>query len=326
MRLQSQHAPIIAAFAASAVVAASVVELVHRLFPGAANAFMQASESFAPYAACLVGVLAVLVFLRMRPDFKTSHDLASLAEFQKPYWAAPAPAKNMSPSQTVSEFLAANGVAVEGRAMDRDACTAAMARQLGEPWPGIERAPLHVKCLAAMAAVHGLGGRKGIGLRDGLTLRRDVAVAHASIDDVTALGAAVEAIVRRHLDNKAVAREIERIGRKHHYTATVLMRLTDWARKEGGVLPCAEFLWLKAVDRPLWYALNNVGRQSFHVEGAGAVAHFRAESTMCGPLTRPRVEKAVDGVVEVLKTRERGGGTAADAPVGRLAGRLEQPT
>jgi intracellular multiplication protein IcmP len=61
----------------------------------------------------------------------------------------------------------------------------------------------------------------------------------------------------------------------------------------GGVLAPAQFLWLRAEDRNLWYPLNNLGRRSFHAEGAGAMAHYLAEQAADKPLPIPRIDTAI---------------------------------
>ena len=44
-----------------------------------------------------------------------------------------------------------------------------------------------------------------------------------------------------------------------------------------GVLTSAEFIWLKPVNRTLFYFLNNYGRRTAWVECAGCVSHYAAE-------------------------------------------------
>lgn len=63
--------------------------------------------------------------------------------------------------------------------------------------------------------------------------------------------------------------------------------------RTNGVLACSDFLWLKTVDRPLWYMLQNVGRRAAFSEVAGAVAHWRIESRMQKRLMSPMIEEAV---------------------------------
>ncbi len=47
-----------------------------------------------------------------------------------------------------------------------------------------------------------------------------------------------------------------------------------------GVQASADFLWLKPIDRRLWYMLNTVGRQTPFAEVAGPYAHWLAEREM----------------------------------------------
>jgi hypothetical protein len=76
--------------------------------------------------------------------------------------------------------------------------------------------------------------------------------------------------------------------------------------REHGILASAEFLWLKEQDRVLWYALNNVGRKAFHVEGVGVMAHYASQmADPCRPLRDPDVGAAVSGVMEYFGLVER---------------------
>ena len=76
---------------------------------------------------------------------------------------------------------------------------------------------------------------------------------------------------------------------KHAWKCTALVATLRLARKEGGVLPTACFLWLKLVDRTLWYTLNNAGNAVSSVESAGVHAHYRAEIQSTIPLIRKNV-------------------------------------
>lgn len=63
-------------------------------------------------------------------------------------------------------------------------------------------------------------------------------------------------------------------------------------------LPSARFLWLKGVDRTLWYALHSADTAKVFVEGAGALGQARAEKRAVElklPLDRLMVKKAIDG-------------------------------
>lgn len=70
-------------------------------------------------------------------------------------------------------------------------------------------------------------------------------------------------------------------------------------------LPSARFRWLKGVDRTLWYALHSADTLKVFVEGAGVLAHARAESRarkLGLPCERLMVQKAVEGLQVELES------------------------
>ena len=93
---------------------------------------------------------------------------------------------------------------------------------------------------------------------------------------------------------------------QHAFVTTALMRGLAVAREEGGVLAPAQFAWLRGHDRTLWYPLNNLGRQSFHMEALGAMAHYKAEKMTQRPIPVPKVNFAVQTITEYMQsTRAR---------------------
>ena len=71
--------------------------------------------------------------------------------------------------------------------------------------------------------------------------------------------------------------------------------MLELARTDG-VLASAEFLWLKPLDRNLWYMLNCVGRQTPFPEISGPFAHWIVEKRLRRPLKVPMVAEAVDAL------------------------------
>ena len=57
-----------------------------------------------------------------------------------------------------------------------------------------------------------------------------------------------------------------------------------------------EFLWLKPMDRRLWYMLNCVGRQTPYSEAGGPFAHWRAEKVMGRRCLVPMIDEAIKGL------------------------------
>jgi hypothetical protein len=51
----------------------------------------------------------------------------------------------------------------------------------------------------------------------------------------------------------------------------------SWGGADAGIIPPTAYLWLKGVDRSLWYTLVNVGSPNYRIEGEGAIAQFWRE-------------------------------------------------
>lgn len=86
---------------------------------------------------------------------------------------------------------------------------------------------------------------------------------------------------------------------------TALLALYEAARTKG-VLPTAEFIWLKPVNRQLWYLLNNLGRRTAWPETAGLWGHYMTETAIAriDPASRgidePQVEEAVSALERAM--------------------------
>ncbi|MEM7680052.1 MAG: type IV secretion system protein [Pseudomonadota bacterium] len=102
------------------------------------------------------------------------------------------------------------------------------------------------------------------------------------------------------LADKALSGKVLSACNRHAFVTTAMLRGLQTAREEGGVMASAEFVWLRAHDRTLWYPLNNLGRQSFHMEAMGAMSHFRAERITQRPIPVPKIEDAVDSIADYM--------------------------
>ncbi|CCD30244.1 putative conjugal transfer TrbA-like protein [Candidatus Glomeribacter gigasporarum BEG34] len=90
---------------------------------------------------------------------------------------------------------------------------------------------------------------------------------------------------------------------QHPYPRTLLMALLIEARTLG-VLPSSHFIWLKPLDRALWYALNTAGRKVPFIESAGVFNQMQAERIASHHqccLTEPHVEEAIKGLQRYLE-------------------------
>ncbi len=102
-------------------------------------------------------------------------------------------------------------------------------------------------------------------------------------------------------------RAIQWTRARHDYVYSFMATLLEISRSDG-VLASAEFLWLKPLDRRMWFMMNSVGRQTATVEIAGAYAHWLAEKKMGRGLKSPMIKEAVKAlelaVGEVLYEEE----------------------
>lgn len=152
--------------------------------------------------------------------------------------------------------------------------------QLGRYWTNVESLNIHTKALFAVFAARANRDREGA---TNLLLKIASSAASGKLDFSGA-----EELLKKHKDNNAVTKVIQ----SHAFVFTVMASMLLLARTDG-VLASADFLWLKAVDRSLWFVLNSVGRQTPFSEVAGPIAHWIAERTIGHKLNVPMVEEAV---------------------------------
>jgi len=105
---------------------------------------------------------------------------------------------------------------------------------------------------------------------------------------------------RKILRDKKMSGGVLSVCNRHAFVTTALLRALTFARDEGGVLAPAQFVWLRAHDRTLWYPLNNLGRHSFHMEALGAMSHFKAEKLTDRPIPTPKIEGAIQMITEYM--------------------------
>ncbi len=105
---------------------------------------------------------------------------------------------------------------------------------------------------------------------------------------------------RKILKTKDLAGKVLSNCNQHAFVTTAMLRALATAREEGGVLAPATFVWLRGADRTLWYPLNNLGRQSFHMEAIGAMSHYKAEKMTQRPIPVPKLEHAVETITEYM--------------------------
>lgn len=103
------------------------------------------------------------------------------------------------------------------------------------------------------------------------------------------------AVIAKYID----APPMVALMRKHAYVQTILYGMFAAARRLG-VLPPADMRWLRFFDRPLWYVLQNMGRQAVFAEGAAAHCHYLYELKSKEGLVEAQLDKAINGLETAL--------------------------
>ncbi len=198
------------------------------------------------------------------------------------------------------EWIAYNSIPVPDGKLDEEVAKKAFIKQLGKPWRGPLRLKPYRQILLAAFCLKAARKRT-----ESDNMLGELATCW---NYKTGLKIKPQLLrkARKVLKNRDLAGPTIRLCNQHAYQNTALIRALLNAREEGGVLAPAQFVWLRGYDRELWYPLNNLGRQSFHMEALGAMAHFKAEKLIRRPIPKPRINDAVKTISEyMLSSRAR---------------------
>jgi intracellular multiplication protein IcmP len=261
-----------------------------------------------PFALLFACIGFYIMYVSPRNKFKTQHNLESFIKIQAGVWPVISPIVKFNPINTSArapgdpvptkmplfaealspeEWIAFHSIGITNNIPDRDATRRAFLLQLGPRWTGsFSGLPMYMKAIIAACALKGSQKREE---SDNLLGRISTfwsASGKLKLD--MKLASEIESILK---DPKTGGLALT-VANQHAYRTTAMLEVLRWARSRGGVLAPAQFLWLRGTDRPLWYALNNLGRRAFLMEGAGAMAHFMAEKNAHKPLPIPRIDTA----------------------------------
>lgn len=166
-----------------------------------------------------------------------------------------------------------------------------LTSQLGPKLPSdLHSLPDHKKGLAAAFMAFGCGQKKeALALLDQMNL--SFRAPTQKTDWKLEISGADELLHRY-----ASTQDVEEATFAHQaYTSTWLIALLIFARKKG-VLPPAQFLWLRPRDRTLWYTLHQVGGRQPWAESAGPWNHFQAEEALGDYIDEAEIEEALRGI------------------------------
>ncbi len=194
------------------------------------------------------------------------------------------------------EWVVFNEIPVIDKQMDEEAATKAFTRQLGARWRGAKYLEPYQQVLLACFCLKASRKRA-----DSDTMLGKLAACWHSEKGLK-IDRELLREARAVLGNKKLSESVLKKCSEHAWVTTALLRGLNTAREEGGVLAPAQFVWLRGHNRVLWYPLNNLGRQSFHMEALGAIAHYKAEKMARRPIPRPKMSDPVKSLNEYLRS------------------------
>lgn len=180
-----------------------------------------------------------------------------------------------------------------------DRANEAFAKQLGPQWAGPETLPPLERALFAALCAQANGAQDkawkmieqlAFSFKEGERDKQGKLVTphHANTEGTDKL--------LKEYANTPVIQAIEQL---HAHTINVMVATLKAARKKGRLMH-SNFLWLKPVNRTLWYGLCGQGGQSFYWEAAGAWAHAEIEELMGKKIIVPMVAGAVEALRELM--------------------------
>lgn len=279
---------------------------------------------FQPIKYGIVAILAAMVFWVQtkgpNTEFRTAFTIESLLRRQRVNFPVIAPFVHFDPAKQPprppgspvpaelplfaealgpEEWLAYNEIPAPDGKLDEKALTACFQKQLLGRWKGPSALEPHQQILLAIFCLKASRKRKDSDVMLGRAAQCwsfKGGFNHKA--DKKLLSDA-----QKILANKKLAGNVLAKCNRHAFVATAMLRGLQAAREDGGVLASAEFVWLRAHQRELWYPMNNLGRQSFHMESMGVMSHFRAERITQRPVPVPKVEDAVESIVEYMSSK-----------------------
>ena len=203
-----------------------------------------------------------------------------------------------TPEQALRRGLAHVDLPAYGHAhLDEAKAADVLRAQLGKRFAGFKAMSAERKALAAAFLAYGVGDKQAC-----LHLLDAVSASYTEKDGPACL--VLEKPAFQKDVRKAWNAHKKRLGDpllKRHaaFELPWFMAALTLARRKG-VLASSQFLWVRPVDRPLWYALNQCGGRAAWAEGFAAWAHYAAEEKAGKTLREPRLTHAAGRLRDTL--------------------------
>lgn len=267
-----------------------------------------------PFVLLLIGLALVVYFFSNTRIYKQIYNMKSFAKLEATNWPFINPvigldlikedinkgrwAMAMTPMQFCKRYRLLQEVRPEEAmlgpqhraqievVLKRGRCNRLFIMQLGPLWRGPDKLPPHTRALFAAFAARINADKAGTALLEQMAKTCRGKMDYKGVDE----------LINKHYKSK----EVQKVVEGHAYVLTVMYEMLMRARDDGVQASC-DFLWLKPLDRRLWYTLNTVGRQTPFIEVGGIFAHWNAEREAGRRLLVPMVEEATEAVELALK-------------------------
>lgn len=264
----------------------------------------------------VLGLLSVLLYFRSSTaQYRRTYTMDSLLKFEAPLWPQVTPvlgkdlvgehiekgawAMALTPMQFAKKYkLLKEHEYVDDEnkklrkekkitvTVEKDKAVQLFAEQLGPIWCGTKSLNIHTRALFAAFAARACN---------------DYDASHKLLMQIAASSkgrldfSGTNELLAKYENHKLV----QIVLKEHAYVLTVMASMIVVARTNG-VLATADFLWLKPIDRRLWFMLNSIGRQTAPAEVSGPFAHWLAEKELGRPIKTPMVYQAVPALEEAI--------------------------
>lgn len=213
------------------------------------------------------------------------------------------------PEQGLKNGMASTESPAYGHArLDEGKALAVLKKQLGPPFTGFDGLSDCRRAAAAAFIAYADGNKK-----ECVAILDEVATSYSEKDgELSCPVLAQDTFASRLLtiweQHQAVLTEPSLV-RHAAFELPWFMALLTRARRKG-VLAGSQFLWLRPLDRPLWYTLNQCGGRAAWAESFAAWAQYQAEEKAGKTLHEPHIGSAVICLREALAAQ----GWLTDAP------------
>ena len=210
--------------------------------------------------------------------------------------------KAFTPEQALKNGLPSTELLAWGNArLDEKKALAVLTEQLGKSFEGYEGLSPCRRALAVAFLAYANGDKKNC-----ISILDMVSCSYNEIDGNADCPVLTDSAFEKRL-KKTWTRHKDVLSEKNMashaaYELPWFMALLCRVRRKG-VLASSQFLWLRPMDRPLWYALNQCGGRAAWAEGFAAWAHYTAEEQEGMALTEPHVAPAVASLREALSAQ-----------------------